>query len=100
MRWDIYSKGWRIFALWHAREDIPSKDERRPPPRPFGGPSLRPGSGTIGVRLGAPAESAACTDRLEDACAERRASPCHASVPSSTRKQRPACAPPTTEESV
>src|SRR3989304_4372354 len=25
MRWDIYSKGWRIFALWHAREDIPSK---------------------------------------------------------------------------
>src|SRR3990170_8256435 len=25
MRWDIYSKGWRIFALWHAREDIPYK---------------------------------------------------------------------------
>src|SRR3989304_3747580 len=25
MRWDIYSNGWRVFALWHAREDIPSK---------------------------------------------------------------------------
>src|SRR3989304_1237910 len=35
MRWDIYSNGWRLFALWHAREDIPSKRTnagRRPGP--------------------------------------------------------------------
>src|SRR3989337_4550759 len=35
MRWDIYSTGWRVFALWHAREDIPSKRTnagRRPSP--------------------------------------------------------------------
>jgi len=32
-------KGWRIFALWHAREDIPPEDERGPPPGLSGGPA-------------------------------------------------------------